>query len=145
MTTIAVRDGLMCSDTQSTGGGYKALIDKMFRLPDGGIVGIAGGLREALAATQWMIEGEEGDPPDSDGSYTLLILRPNGSIWCADSGFPALRLRNKFAAIGSGCPMAMAAMEMGATAAQAVKIASKYDECTNSRVKSMALTRKRGL
>lgn len=141
MTTIAVREGVMASDTQCTGN-YMMRVEKTYRLPDGGVVGGAGGARESYAAIRWLMAGEAGDPPvsgDGDNVYDLLILRPDGTIWLANNGFPAFRLFDKFAAIGSGSHLAMAAMDMGATAAQAVKIAAKYDENTNDKVRSMAI------
>lgn len=149
MTTIAVRDGVMSSDTQATGG-YAMRVEKLARLPDGGVVGGCGNARLAGAAIRWMIAGEAGDAPmstDEDSYFGLLILRPDGSIWLADGGFPAFRLFDKFASVGSGSNLAMAAMEMGATSIEAVKVAAKYDEGTNDKVRSMSIdkpSRKRG-
>lgn len=149
VTTIVARDGVMASDTQCTGH-YMMRVEKLYRLPDGGVVGGSGGSRESYAAIRWMLAGEAGEPPvsgDGDNVYDLLILRPDGTLWLANNGFPSFRLFDKFAAIGSGCHLAMAAMDMGATATQAVKIAAKYDENTNDKVKSLAIepaARKRG-
>lgn len=130
----------MASDTLATGA-YKMRVDKIYRLPDGGVVGGAGGAKSSLKAIQWMLSGEAGEPPGPDESepFNLLILRPDGSIWIADNGFPAFRVRDTFAAIGSGCGFAMAAMEMGADPASAVRIAAKYDECTNNRVTTLTV------
>lgn len=131
----------MASDTQATGA-YMMRVEKLTRLPDGGVVGSAGNARLAAAAVKWMLAGEVGEPPapgDEDSYYALLIMRGNGTFWLADGGFPAFQLFDKFAAIGSGCNYAMAAMEMGATAAEAAKIATKYDDSSSGPIRSMGL------
>lgn len=142
MTTIAVRAGVMACDSRGDAE-YCMAVDKVYPLPGGGFVGGAGTAADIMAAIAWMRAGEIGEAPEPSegGGYWLLILRPDGSIWRAESRFPAFRLRDKFAAIGSGAGLAMAAMDMGADATQAVRIAAKYDSGTGGRIHTFALNK----
>ena len=140
MTTIACRDGEMAADTQCTGD-YTLRMQKIFRLSDGGIIGMAGKTTEAYAAAKWMIDGEKGDAPEFKGA-SLLILRPDGELLMADNEFPAFPLLDRMGAIGSGAQAAMVAMQSGATAAAAVKIAAKIDPYTSEPIQLLALERK---
>lgn len=65
----------MAADTQLTGD-YKLRVQKIVRLPDGGVAGGAGVWHRAYAGMQWLAGGEQGEPPKIKGA-TLLILRPD--------------------------------------------------------------------
>ena len=140
MTTIACRDGEMAADTQCTGD-YTLRMQKIMQLADGSIVGMAGSVSEAYAAASWLANGSQGEPPKFKGA-SLLILKPDASLWMADNAFPAFPLLDKMAAIGSGAQAAMVAMQQGATAAAAVKVAAKIDPYTSEPIQLLALERK---
>lgn len=141
MTTIAVRAGVMACDSRADGE-YAMTVEKIVRLPDGGVAGGAGSASATTAVLAWLQAGEPGDPPAVDeGEWFVLILRPDGSIWKAECRFPAFRLLDKFAATGSGSNFAIAAMAMGASAEEAVRIAAKYDTGTGGRVRTLAITK----
>lgn len=140
MTTIACRDGEMASDTQATGD-YVLRMQKVHRLPDGGVVGMAGKLTEAYTAARWLLDGEQGEPPEFKGG-SVLIMRPDGSLWMADDKFPAFPLLDKVAAIGSGGQCAMLAMSQGMTAVAAVKAAAKIDPYTSEPVQMLSIAPK---
>lgn len=138
MTTIAVRAGVMACDSRADGE-YAMTVDKIVRLPDGGVAGGAGNASALSVALDWLQGGEQGDPPAIDDECFILILRPDGSIWKAECRFPAFRLLDKFAATGSGSQFAIAAMAMGASAEQAVRIAAKFDTGTGGPVRTLAI------
>lgn len=122
----------MAADTQATGDCIYR-VQKVLRLPDGGVVGYCGVTARGYAAARWMAEGEVGEPPKMKGAY-LLILRPDGSLWMADGEFPAYPLLDQFAAIGSGAAVAMAAMRSGKEPADAVRDAVHLDAYTSDPV-----------
>lgn len=137
MTTIAVRDGVMAADTQSTGS-FHQRVKKIARLPDGSLVGTAGNTDECQKAIEWLRSDGSTARPKIPGAY-LIFLRPNGSIWLAEGTFEPFRILGKFSAIGSGGAIAMGAMEAGATAAEAVRIASRHDGNTSGPFNTLAL------
>lgn len=127
----------MAADTQCSWD-YTLRVQKIFRLKDGGMVGIAGNAGRGYAAAQWMVNGEEGEPPKMKGA-SLLILRPDGSLWVADDEFPAFPLLDKEAAIGSGAQAAMLAMRNGMSAGEAVKSVAKIDPYTSDPVQLLKI------
>jgi len=137
MTTVAAKAGEMAADTQCTWD-YSIRVQKVFRLKDGGVVGMAGNAGRGYAAAQWMVNGEEGEPPKMKGA-SLLIMRPDGSLWVADDEFPAFPLLDKEAAIGSGAQAAMLAMRAGASAGDAVKQVAKIDPYTSDPVQALRI------
>jgi hypothetical protein len=111
-------------------------------LPDGGIAGGAGVWGRAYAGLCWLASGELGEPPKIKGA-TLLILRPDGSLWIAEGDWPAYPLLDKIAAIGCGSQAAMAEMQRGAAPADAVKAVCKLDAFTGDPVQVLNLEPKR--
>lgn len=128
----------MAADTQCTGD-YTIRLQKVFRLPNGGVVGMAGKLTQAYSAVKWMLDGEQGDPPVFRGA-SVLIMQPDGSLSMADDEFPAIPILDKVAAIGSGAQAAMLAMSDGATAAAAVRKAAKVDPYTSEPVQQFTIS-----
>lgn len=66
--------------------------------------------------------------PRMDGyKFMMLAAGPNGvlRVWDQEGQFEPIR--QKFWAVGCGTELAIGAMEMGATAAQAVAVAIKYN------------------
>lgn len=119
MTVIAFADGVMASDSQLTGGTLVSRAQKIWRLPDGGVVAGAGTFRQVYAGAQWLVGGERGEAPDISDSI-LLIARPDGSLCVADGAFPAYPLLDGYAAIGCGSDGAVLAMRSGSSAIEAV-------------------------
>lgn len=140
MTTIAARGRTMAADTAITGGAGDYIMrgPKLVQLRDGGVAGGAGEVAKSWAGLDWMAKGEKGDPPDIDGA-SILILRPNGSLWMANGQFPAFPVNDKCAAIGCGSLAAMVAMDAGDTAAEAVRRVAKFDPSTAEPVQTLSI------
>lgn len=136
MTTIAVSDGVVAADTQLTGGNYAVRALKLVRLPDGGVATACGTWRSAYPGLMWLAGGEKGDPPDIDGA-TIVIVRPDHSIWVAEETWPPYPILDKTYAAGSGVDLVRAAMAQGMTPAEAVTEACKLDLCSSAPVTSM--------
>jgi hypothetical protein len=137
MTTIVADATGIAADTQCTGD-CMYRVQKILRLPDGGVVGYCGDTARGYAAAKWMADGEQGDPPKAKGAY-LLILRPDRSLWVVEGEFPAFPLLDKSAAIGSGAQAAMCALNAGKSPAEAVKEAVRLDAYTSDPVQFLAL------
>lgn len=109
----------MASDSQLTGGTLISRAQKLWRLPDGGVVGGAGAFGQVYAAAQYLIGGEKDEQPDISGAI-LLIAKPDGTLWVADSAFPAYPLMDDYAAVGCGADAAAQALRSGSSAVEAV-------------------------
>lgn len=75
----------------------------------------------------------------ADG-FCALMISPTGKVYYTEAGGVLGTLRTYgFIAIGCGEQVGMAAMEMGATAEQAVKVAIKYNPNCGGRVQKIKL------
>lgn len=113
------RGGLVCSFS----------VRKVRRLPDGRIMGVAGNPFDINNLEKWLTEGGEFPELQDTDSFDLLVLEPNGDVYCyAKHGRRSKELLP--IAIGSGTDLAVGAMEAGASPEQAVRIAcARHTEC----------------
>lgn len=143
MTTIAVKDGIMVGDGRCSLGSTVIKDDmvKVFWI-NNHLMGGAGRARSISTFAQWLqkhtdytiVNQEVGDlvdliPPvlQDDEEFTALVLTPDKQVLMYD-GNVALNLgHNVPASIGSGSVFAIAAMDAGSSAEDAVKIAMKRD------------------
>lgn len=140
MTTVCASRGEIAADTQLTGA-YVFRVQKVMRLHDGGVAGAAGHWAKAYAGLTWLAGGEVGEPPKIKG-VDILIIRPDGGLWIAEGEWPAYPLLDKFAAIGAGAQAAVAAMQDGASAVEAVKKAARIDPYTSDPVQTLSIEKK---
>jgi hypothetical protein len=166
MTTIAYAQGVLATDSRITSGG---MIDgeaaKLFRLPGGALLGCGADPRyygltfeylsvldeltrtqvtSVAIATREAARAEYfGDHRPEGGRLFAVVIEPDGSAWEYGSSLIPCRSsfvdRYKFGAWGTGSSLAKGAIEMGATAAHAVAVASRYDTCTGGPVQWMRL------
>lgn len=131
MTTIAYRDGMMAADSRAYAGRNAPLgiKTKIRRLDDGTLVGCSSSEPgQAEAVMDWYAQGCASRPAFKEPKFTLLVVKPDGSAFYAESEFYLSGpFRAPFYAIGSGEAFAQGAMHFGATAHQAVEIASRCD------------------
>lgn len=143
MTTIAVKDGIMVGDGRCSLGStiIKDDMVKVFWI-NNHLMGGAGRARSISTFADWLqkhtdytiVNQEVGDlvaliPPvlQDDEEFTALVLTPDKQVLMYD-GNVALNLGNDVAAsIGSGSVFALAAMDAGSSAEEAVRIAMKRD------------------
>lgn len=138
MTTAAISEGVVAVDTQLTGGNYAVRGTKLVRLTDGGVAVACGVFRAGYAGLKWLGEGERGEPPDIEGA-TIAIVRPDGSIWIAEDGWPAYPISDRSYALGCGSDLARAAMADGHDPVQAVAKACELDAHSSDPILSMAV------
>lgn len=138
MTTAAIADGVVAVDSQCTAGNYAFRIQKLLRLPDGGVAVCAGLAAAGFAGMKWVADGERGEPPDIEGA-TVVIVRPDHSIWLADERWPAFPIMDKTYAIGCGQDLARKALADGADPVQAVAEACELDAMSSAPILSLTV------
>lgn len=130
MTTVAYKDGVMAADSQATCD-FHTRVRKIRRMQDGTLIGGCGSTKACHAVLEWLAAGQEGKPPKMAGAW-FIVVPPNGKVYYAEEQWPPFPVNSSFGAIGSGASVAVGAMEAGASALQAVKIAAKHDGYTSA-------------
>lgn len=127
----------MAADTRTTHDFIKVNESKIIKR-DGHLVGVSGETCPSNAdLARWFFAApvKHFRPEFKDAKFTLLIALPNGRVTTIDNSgrfYPIVHQR--FWAIGSGAEACMAAMEVGATAAEAVAAAIKWQRDCGGRV-----------
>ena len=129
MTVIAASLREMAGDSRVTVGSIFYTSDKIFRIGQS-LVGVAG---DANLTTKWLAwfrrecpADEVGMTLDDDHTFNALVLNVSGLFVYGDCTEPD-KLHDKYFAIGVGSDIAMAAMALGKTPAEAVKLACRLD------------------
>jgi ATP-dependent HslUV protease subunit HslV len=126
MTTIACDGKSMAGDGRSRDAGgliCSESIAKVRRLKDGRIFGLAGNPYDLNAIEAWLNDGGEFPQIDKD-NFDLLVLEADGRAYSySPRGGRSEQLLP--AGAGSGIDLAIGAMEAGASAEEAVRIACK--------------------
>ncbi len=148
MTTIAYKDGIMAGDTLHTRGGVvmSTIVTKIWRSRSGWLIGLTGYAGMAPKVEAW-VENDCANPPPTfakrsdDGSEgELLVVKPNGQAGIIERHGEWFRV-DEPAATGSGYELALGAMAAGASAAEAVQIAMRYDRNSGGEVQVVMLER----
>jgi hypothetical protein len=142
MTTIAARasTGEIAADSMVSGDDSFYLVEKLRK----GQESIYGGCGDWDKLLKFYNSLESGADLDSDTDVTVLELRSDG-IWIYESTIIPAKIKNDFWAIGTGANFAIAAMHLGLTPAEAVKLACLYDTSSHEPIDVMTLSgRKRG-
>lgn len=136
MTTIAFRDGIIAFDTLITADEKVfSTKDKAFKINDY-IVGCAGNLTDIEKFLNWV----KSDMPEEKPKISIeAILIKGNKVNIVSDNCVFSKMAGKFCAIGTGANYALGAMEMGATAKQAVAIARKYDRLTGRKIKEIKI------
>jgi hypothetical protein len=131
MTVIAYRDGVIAVDSQLTYHETKAPsgFNKLTKLRDGSFIAVSGDLCKAMAFVRRLDAGLDRPsidpaPMEGGGGAARLDLKRNKVIVYEEGGYYELDTKG-FYAWGIGAPIAMGAMDMGATAEQAVNAACR--------------------
>jgi ATP-dependent protease HslVU (ClpYQ) peptidase subunit len=127
MTTIAWDGKTLAGDKQTTMGNTPVLTTKVFSL-GGVLIGACGNTCDCQAFVKWAKEGSDDRPDFTD--FTGMVIHPDGTINLYDEEPNITTFSRDKWAIGSGARFALGAMAHGATAAEAVEIASQLDVYT---------------
>jgi ATP-dependent protease HslVU (ClpYQ) peptidase subunit len=145
MTTVAVRDGVMASDSRFVDNHGITNGKKIFRKKIGKkehLIGICGDVEAAMMFVDWYGSGDE---------KLLTLVRSHAKdfgvlIWTGTKILACSQLcglmevEEEYYAVGSGSAYAITAMDCGKNAATAVKMAAKRDPNTGGRVVTASLT-----
>lgn len=143
MTTIAYRNGVMASDTLVSDEGY---LQKTFRPKikeiRGCLVGCAGGAWAGNVFFEWFEGNKEDDcfanELSGDDDFTALVVDANKEVFIYNrylSPDDVSDMDN--VAIGSGSKIAMALMDFGATAEEAVKVTIDHDLYSGGKIQTI--------
>ena len=133
MTTIAYKDGILASDTQLTWENERHYTRKIAVLPRTGIViACAGG-----AKTERKAHDIFNDPAwksldlSKKAKEFSALLFDDSELYLLTGDYIPIPVTDAYIAIGTGAPYALAAMSLGCSAADSIKVASKFDVNTN--------------
>ena len=144
MTTIAWCNGFVAADSRVCDSNSGIIepheIEKIWR-SGGMIFGIVGGVDGLYTLREWL-EYRNPDAPDRPviaTGTTLIEFRQDGRIFEHGGVDDTLELkpRQDFYAWGSGRGVALGALELGASAAEAVVLAAKYDSGTGGTIREL--------
>lgn len=141
MTTIVYRDGTMAGDTATFDRHcYCGTVEKVFRNPEGMLLGFAGCLGDLAGVRAWFMAGAENDPPEfKDDSTEGLLIQPDGAAEWLGKGQKRYAIAGPFHAAGSGFEVAMGALHAGASAERACEIACDVDDSTRRPISVLRL------
>ena len=136
MTTVAAKasTGEIAADSMVSGDDSFYLVEKL-RKGKHSLYGACGDWDKILKFYQVL---ESGSDLDSDIDVTVLELRHDG-IWIYESTIIPARIKNDFWAIGTGANYAIAAMHLGLSPAEAVKVACLYDTSSHEPIDVLKL------
>lgn len=147
MTTIAYRDGILAADGRVTCDGL-ILTDtckKITRLSDGALFTLCGVDTLEQRIIQWLEEDDDKPIPKGKGFCAILVDTDGVLETYNGRGEGFAPSYGEFQAYGSGCEVAYGAMEMGASAKEAVEAAIKRNAFSGGaiQVERPGLVRKR--
>lgn len=131
MTTVAYRDGILAADSRGTCAGWvqPGKETKLFRLQDGRAAGVTGQWAIAKRLLDWIESDRSTAQPEGDARVIVVGKR----IEVFEDGHSYIE-NAKFMAWGSGMPPALGALHAGASAVEAVRIASLVDTLSGGKV-----------
>lgn len=131
MTVLAWDGKSLAADKQMTRSGERCKYTKLHRLTNGEVAAYTGSVQDCLGLLNWYVAGAKTNEwndfrVDTEASAELIVLSEDG-LYMFSNGPYAVKVEDPFAAFGSGKEYALGALTMGATAEQAVEIASQHD------------------
>lgn len=143
MTTIAFDGKTLAADKRSTNSGLIFTVTKLFKVR-GHLLAAAGDLDRIHEIVAWFRAGSEPSQlpafqRTSEDYVGLLIIDPAGGIFKLERGPVPFKIEERRYAIGSGRDFALAAMHLGCTAEDAVKVACVFDSGSGNGVDTLTL------
>lgn len=147
MTTIAYRDGVLAGDGLYHRGGWKMgnTHQKVWKTPDGRLVGICGDAAHVSKLVAWLLcpprKRTTERPKLEKDTGTVVEVFGNGKARYYEHDY-FHPVNDRYWSVGSGSIAALVAMDMGADAVRAIKIAAKRDDSTGGRISAVKLKEK---
>ena len=131
MTVIAYDGRSVAADRQSTNNGLRNEAQKLFKLESGAVVAVTGDYSLSLELKDWFAAGcQQGKCPcsrDKDNFGKIVVFNIDGRVFEYENCAQPIEVLDRFKAWGCGRDYAIAAMDLGKSAKEAVLLASKYD------------------
>lgn len=143
MTTLAYKDGIIAYDSRSMRGDYIECDHTHKRHDHEGHIFILSGYVSDFEPFMSAAITEESGKSYGCGGF---MIDPEGVLWTVGGEDTPWRARHDLdapTAFGSGMPFAVAAMDFGHTAKQAVKYAMTRDPGTGGKVRTLKLRKKK--
>ncbi|AUR94148.1 nucleophile aminohydrolase [Vibrio phage 1.193.O._10N.286.52.C6] len=154
MTTITYRAGVMCSDSQATRGDFidNKNTTKVYEV-GGSLIGISGNAISAKKFVDWFADmtehstAQEAFPhvnvtlPEKlvEEDFHALVVYPDQTAYEFFGCDNVIECSEEYAAVGSGMLYALCAMDAGADAEEAVKVAIKRDVYSGGEIQKFTL------
>lgn len=139
MSIVAWDGKTIAADRQCTAGDLMLRATKIRRINNGDILAWTGTLENGMTLADWYERGADQKlwPTfQASDSWCRLIVVSKGRAYSYEQ-LPVKQLvEDRFAAWGSGRDLAMGALAMGATAVEAVKVASRFSSTCGMGVES---------
>lgn len=126
MTTIAYKSGIMAGDKLCSWGTTPVPTTKVF-IHEGMMVGMSGDKDNVQMFKDWILAGRPVEKPSFKTDAFSAIVVVNGETYQYNQGCIPHLIAKPYWAAGSGADYALGAMAHGASAAEAVEIASALD------------------
>jgi hypothetical protein len=134
MTCIAWDGKTLAADKRAVMGGQTYTMTKIARVGDC-LVGVAGRGDRIKEFQDWIADGRKREnypKRDEQNTFTGIVIRPDRRIERFEDSPTPILVEDGVHAIGTGRDYARCAMHLGKTAAEAVALASCFDEnCGN--------------
>ena len=126
--TVLAWDGVsLAADKLACAGNMRATVTKIARCGNE-LIGICGALPLGNLLRNWYLNGADPDMfPESgvdDETTEMVVIKADGKVWVYSGSSTPFEIEDKMCAFGAGNEAALAALYCGATAEQAVEIAS---------------------
>lgn len=135
MTTVAYKDNVIAFDSLYTANGLITESNGNKKITVNGVTFVFAGAQ----SDQGEIVKAYFNEPYSLKADMSALIDDNGTVYraaiCNDDGFWKINISGKIYAIGCGRDHAFTAMDLGLTAAEAVKMAAKRDVYTGGRIR----------
>ena len=126
MTTVVWVGKTLAADRRMAG--YMATC-KIFPIEGGHLAG-AGTMDQLIEVAAWLQAGDDKPKLPDEAESESLVVRGGEAFWLTWPYLREVKVREPFAALGSGADFALGAMAMGADARAAVRVASQFDPHT---------------
>ena len=130
MTVLAWDGKTFAADRLACAGTMKHTVTKIIRAGND-LIGICGNLSVGNEMREWYLNGADADLfPDSaleDSDTDLVVITQDGKVMVYSGSSTPFEIEDEKCAFGSGAEAARAAMLYGATAVEAVDVASQIN------------------
>jgi len=122
-------------------GARSGYTQKITKSKDGWLAGGAGSASDVAKFLRWVEDGRVEDEGVKLENLDGLLISPKGIVFLVEADLNPFEIRTDegFYAAGTGYRSAMAAMEMGATAQEAVEVTIKWDTGCGGKVQKVEL------